>query len=1015
MKEEQTVQVSSSRTNSPMRNEKELDTSDSEFLLDEEEQTPLRSVLEKLLISQGYNVYIEFCTAFLSLFSTGFYVASTYLSDGFGWLDSLDIAICTFFLVEYLMVLYISQHRMQLIVSPSSLLDLFIIFSVLVFTRTQKDSLAAKFFVGASRLSRIIKFVGFIPKRFKLGDTEVNRQIMTIVLTLLSIIYISAGIFQLVENEQRSSEAQLPFHHTVYFAVVTIATVGYGDIVPTTEAGKILVVALIIVTFVLVPKQTNDLYNLMNQQSVYVRNAFKPHEEVSHILITGSLEIQPFKFICQELFHPEHGTQDKHIVILQNKAPDLATEMFLRHSDYELFMTYIQGNPFDTKALIRASAGAAAGCIILSEKHPTDPLACDQRNILTALAVKTHVFHAEKKRNIPLLIQLLQPENRVHYLSTLSLHRSTDQLIVIEELKMQMMAQGCINCGFICLINNLISSSHDARSIKSRWSREYIKGMDYEIYRATLSPKFENQVFKDVARAIYTRFNAVAFALEMEVEGKTIIRLAPMKYLLQNIKKNKIHVYVICEEKKIAEQIAVMNMSNEDIAADLAMKKTEEGEQKKPVEWEEDEYWNEFDKTMATQASITREIRYITRNSLEDHPKIRNHIIICGASKNLYHFILPLRAKYLKDVQPIVILSSAEISSQFLKKIGMYPKIYRIVGSPLNPEDLKRANINSAAKVVIVSSDSLSNCKTLPDELLDAEAIFVYKTVKLMNPDIQIILELANPANIKYLELRGRDYEGDFDFSPVFAAGDVYTYSIIDTLTAQAYFNPHIVTIFHQLLRGLDSKSTLVRSAKELKQGKLLQIPVPEEFINKQFRELFLYLLDTYNLLPLGIYRMPGATDNRYPYVYTNPDPECRLSHKDKVFVLGKKKPEVFSKKPCSFAHPTQKETQLKINIQEGDESQRRERRRERRLARIDIAEQLEQRKMETAAGKIAKNIENKVEEIRHNISRLNNEIDTQKDRINEVIDGIFDVAKKDALGGNDSFQHYRVICINKL
>jgi len=32
-------------------------------------------------------------------------------------------------------------------------------------------------------------------------------------------------------------------------------------------------------------------------------------------------------------------------------------------------------------------------------------------------------------------------------------------------------------------------------------------------------------------------------------------------------------------------------------------------------------------------------------------------------------------------------------------------------------------------------------------------------------------------------------------FSTLFAAGEVYISSIIDTLTAQAFYNPHIVTI----------------------------------------------------------------------------------------------------------------------------------------------------------------------------------------------------------------------------
>jgi len=37
----------------------------------------------------------------------------------------------------------------------------------------------------------------------------------------------------------------------------------------------------------------------------------------------------------------------------------------------------------------------------------------------------------------------------------------------------------------------------------------------------------------------------------------------------------------------------------------------------------------------------------------------------------------------------------------------------------------------------------------------------------------------------------------------------------------------------------------------------------------------------------LGLYRLAGATDNNYPYVYTNPDHDIIVTHRDKVFVLG--------------------------------------------------------------------------------------------------------------------------------
>jgi hypothetical protein len=46
----------------------------------------------------------------------------------------------------------------------------------------------------------------------------------------------------------------------------------------------------------------------------------------------------------------------------------------------------------------------------------------------------------------------------------------------------------------------------------------------------------------------------------------------------------------------------------------------------------------------------------------------------------------------------------------------------------------------------------------------------------------------------------------------------------------------------------------------------------------------------------LGLYRLSGATDNQYPYVYTNPSQNRKtkliVTQKDRVFVLGKDIPK---------------------------------------------------------------------------------------------------------------------------
>ena len=78
---------------------------------------------------------------------------------------------------------------------------------------------------------------------------------------------------------------------------------------------------------------------------------------------------------------------------------------------------------------------------------------------------------------------------------------------------------------------------------------------------------------------------------------------------------------------------------------------------------------------------------------------------------------------------------------------------------------------------------------------------------------------------------------------------------------------------------------------EKIQQSNLWQLVVPEECNNKSFDKLFKFLLDK-GLVTLGLYRMKGANDNLYEYVYTNPTSKTPVTQRDRVFVLGKDIPK---------------------------------------------------------------------------------------------------------------------------
>lgn len=113
-----------------------------------------------------------------------------------------------------------------------------------------------------------------------------------------------------------------------------------------------------------------------------------------------------------------------------------------------------------------------------------------------------------------------------------------------------------------------------------------------------------------------------------------------------------------------------------------------------------------------------------------------------------------------------------------------------------------KANVNYADKVVILGKDQASRDEeNVQHDMIDAEVIFVYKAIRMCNKNVQILTELVSSANLEFLMPTERKCN-DFIKSPLYAAGEVYSSAIIDTLTCQSYYNPHIVTILQQILNG---------------------------------------------------------------------------------------------------------------------------------------------------------------------------------------------------------------------
>ena len=545
----------------------------------EEKGINCRQRLTRFLELHDRLFYIKLVIYILSLVSFVYYVICTYINSLFPSLNYIDFFICAVYIFEHLINIILAHHFFFYIISIESL-TLFLLEIPPFFSLLCSDFHLNSFyrFINITRVLRLLKGLNIIDL-FIAGEKNVNSQIVNIICILLSIVLVWGGIIQMLdlglveENlkitfqsfDRKNLLLRRHFHHYMYFTLVSLTTVGYGEIIPKTFLAQWMIIILAVVVLVVIPDKTSELISLSNAQTIYERKKYISSPDVPYIVIIGDIELDAFKNFCKEYFHKDHGDGYRHIVILVNKAPNKSMEFFLNQKENNKFITYLQGDPMDNNDLLRADILNARSCIIFTNKNSLDPYSGDHQSLLIATFIKKFFYHMtlekhfesnkeddnfltktsfkkkistifKKSKNIfRICLQLNRPESTNYYYSTLQVkyHKSMlpDKLLVIEHIKMNLLSKSCLTPGIISLISNLVISSTAENSLSKNepeWIKEYTEGQQYEIYKYNgIEGDLLFYSFQDLTQEIYNKFHGILIALEINYHGGSLVKLNP--------------------------------------------------------------------------------------------------------------------------------------------------------------------------------------------------------------------------------------------------------------------------------------------------------------------------------------------------------------------------------------------------------------------------------------------------------------------------------------------------------
>ena len=176
-------------------------------------------------------------------------------------LYTIEWVVTIIFTLEYLARIICVKRPLQYMLSFYGLIDLFsIIPTYLGLFVVGTSSLSVLRSIRLIRIFRILKLSQFVDDANRLGNAlkTSRNKILVFLFVILMLVTILGTIMYLVESAD-AGFTSIP--RSIYWAIVTLTTVGYGDIAPATELGQFIASAIMILGYAIIAVPTGIVTN----------------------------------------------------------------------------------------------------------------------------------------------------------------------------------------------------------------------------------------------------------------------------------------------------------------------------------------------------------------------------------------------------------------------------------------------------------------------------------------------------------------------------------------------------------------------------------------------------------------------------------------------------------------------------------------------------------------------------------------------------------------------------------
>ena len=178
-------------------------------------------------------------------------------------LQSIELVSVIVFTIEYVLRIYVANKKLKFIFSFFGIIDLLAILPFYLSFGIDLRSLRALRFVRLFRLFKLVRYNKAL-KHFAKAIRIAKEEIMLFLFITLILIYLSAvGIYYFEHDAQPEHFSSI--FDSLWWAIITLTTVGYGDVYPITVGGRVFTFFILMIGLGIVAIPTGILSSALTR------------------------------------------------------------------------------------------------------------------------------------------------------------------------------------------------------------------------------------------------------------------------------------------------------------------------------------------------------------------------------------------------------------------------------------------------------------------------------------------------------------------------------------------------------------------------------------------------------------------------------------------------------------------------------------------------------------------------------------------------------------------------------